>query len=107
MKGLEDNNDFCPCFLKIHKYSHYDKGHNIITECVEYNDDTLLDSTIFNENNTMYVSFDKSRKCTCGKIQELKGVKNIFDKRLEQEKKIYKMILIKKRVNPKKNMKRN
>jgi len=24
LKGLEDNNDFCPCFLKIHKYSHYD-----------------------------------------------------------------------------------
>ena len=23
LKGLEDNNDFCPCFLKIHKYSHY------------------------------------------------------------------------------------
>ena len=89
LKGLEDNNDFCPCFLKIHKYSHYNnsKGRNVVTECVEYNDDTLLDSTIFNENNTMYVSFDKSRKCTCGKIQELKGVKNIFDKRLEQEKK--------------------
>ena len=109
LKGLEDNNDFCPCFLKIHKYSHYNnsKGSNVLTECVEYNDDTLLDSTIFNENNTMYVSFDKSRKCTCGKIQELKGVKNIFDKRLEQEKNIYKMILIKKLVNPKKNMKRN
>lgn len=89
LKGLEDNNDFCPCFLKIYKYSHYNnsKGLDIITKCVEYNDNTLLDSTIFNENNTMYVSFDKSRKCTCGKIQELKGVKNIFDKRLEQEKK--------------------
>lgn len=88
-KGFENNQDLCPCFIKIHKYSCYDnlKKGEILEECVEYNDNTLLDSTIFNENNIMYASFDKSRNCICGKIQDLKGMQNIFSKKLEEEKK--------------------
>ena len=94
MKGLEDNEDICPCFLKIHKYSYYDniKKRKIILECTEYSDNTLLDLTVFNEKNTMYVSFDKSRKCICGKMHEMKGMSNMISKKfegqLEQEKKI-------------------
>ena len=94
IKGLEDNEDICPCFLEIHKYSYYDniKKRKIILECIEYSDNTLLDLTVFNEKNTMYVSFDKSRKCICGKMHEMKGMSNMISKKfegqLEQEKKI-------------------
>ena len=88
-KGFENNQDLCPCFIKIHKYSCYNNltNRDILKECVEYNNNTLLNSTIFNENNIMYASFDKSRNCTCGKIQDLKGMQNIFSKKLEEEKK--------------------
>ena len=55
----------------------------------------------------MYASFDKSRKCKCGKIQELKGMQNIFSKKLEEEKKTYKMILTEKLMNLLNNMKRS
>ena len=89
-KGLEDNEDLCPCFLEIYKYSYFDnmKNTNIIVNCCNYDDDMLLNYTEFNENIPMYVSFDKSRKCHCGKIQEMKGIKNVFSKKLEEEKKI-------------------
>lgn len=78
---------------KIDKYSHYDnlKKRDILQEC-HYPDNTLLDSTEFNENNIMYVSFDKNRNCTCGKIHGAKAVSNVltkkFEGQLEQEKKI-------------------
>ena len=86
--GLENNEDLCPCFLTIDKYNHYNnkKKRDILKKC-DYNDNTLLDDTEFNENNRMYVSFDKSRKCTCGKMNDMKGIKNIFSNKLEQEKK--------------------
>ena len=86
--GLENNEDLCPCFLTIDKYKHYNntKKRNILSKC-DYDDKTLLDDTEFNENNRMYVSFDKSRKCTCGKMNDMKGIKNIFSNKLEQEKK--------------------
>jgi chromosome segregation ATPase len=88
-----ENEDLCPCFIKIEKYSYYDnkKQHNILEECTNYNDDTLLDSTEFNENNIMYISFDKCRKCTCGKLNEMKGISDVisqkFNDKLEKEKK--------------------
>ena len=91
-KGLEDNEDsckdLCPCFLTIWKYLYYDniKKSNVIAQC-NYYDNTFLDNTEFNENNPMYISFDKSRQCYCGKIQEINGMKYIFSKRLEVEKK--------------------
>ena len=83
----------CPCFIKIDKYSYYDykKKQNTLKECTNYNDDTLLDSTEFNENNIMYISFDKCRKCTCGKLNEMKGISDVisqkFNDKLEKEKK--------------------
>ena len=92
-KGLEYNEDLCPCFLKIGKYLYYDnlKKMDKVQDCY-YPDNTLLDSTEFNENNIMYVSFDKNRNCTCGKIHGAKAVSNVltkkFEGQLEQEKKI-------------------
>ena len=94
-KGLNINEDLCPCFLKIQKYSHYDniKKINIVGD-VNYSDNTLLDSTEFNEKNVMYLSFDKSRKCTCGKMNEMKIMSNMvskkFEDQFEQNKKILK-----------------
>ena len=88
-----ENEDLCPCFIKIDKYSSYDykKKLDILEECTNYNDDTLLDSTEFNENNIMYISFDKDRKCTCGKLNEMKGISDVisqkFNDKLEKEKK--------------------
>ena len=86
--GLENNEDLCPCFLTIHKYNYYnsEKNREVLSQCY-YNDYTLLENTEFNENNLMYITFDKSRKCTCGKMNEMKGIKNIFSNKLEQEKK--------------------
>ncbi len=83
----------CPCFITIDKYSSYNykKKRDTLKECTNYNDDTLLDSTEFNENNIMYISFDKNRKCICGKINEMKGFSNMmsqkFNDKLEKEKK--------------------
>ena len=87
-KGLENSDDLCPCFIKIDKYSHYDneKKRNILQTC-EYKDDTFLNSTEFNENNVMYISFDKSRNCQCGKISSAKAVSNVLTKKFEKEKK--------------------
>ena len=88
-----ENEDLCPCFIKIQRYSYYDnkKKLNTLEECTNYNDDTLLDSTEFNENNIMYISFDKDRKCTCGKLNEMKGISDLlslkFNDKLEKEKK--------------------
>ena len=87
-KGLEDNENLCPCFIKIQKYKCYDNNKKrIIVTDYNYYDDILLDNTEFNENNHMYISFDKSRRCICGKMNEMKGIKNIFSNKLEQEKK--------------------
>ena len=85
-KGLNINEDLCPCFLKIQKYSHYDniKKTNIVGD-VNYSDNTLLDSTEFNEKNVMYLSFDKSRKCTCGKMNEMKIMSNMVSKKFEDQ----------------------
>ena len=63
---------------------------NIITECTNYSDNTLLDSTEFNENNPIYISFDKSRPCTCGKIHEMKGLSKIIGEQEEKKDKNYK-----------------
>ena len=86
-KGIEYNEDLCPCFIKIFKYSHYDnsKKKNIITECKDYSDDTLLDSTVFNENNPIYISFDKSRQCTCGKMHDMKGISKLIGEKGEKQ----------------------
>ena len=87
-KGLENNDDLCPCFIYIQKYSYYDNKKNVdILETCEYQDDTFLNYTEFNENNVMYISFDKSRNCTCGKIRSAKAVSNALTKRFEKEKK--------------------
>ena len=42
-KGFENNQDLCPCFIKIFKYSCYNNlnNRNMLTECFEYNDNTL------------------------------------------------------------------
>ena len=86
--GLENNVDLCPCFLTIWKYSYFNNMKNMdtIIRC-NYNDYTYLDDTEFNEYNHMYVSFDRSRRCVCGKMNEMKCIKNIFSNKLEQEKK--------------------
>lgn len=105
-KGFECEQDLCPCFIKILKYSHYDRVNQrrILQDCTNYSDDTLLDSTEFNENNIMYISFDKKRHCTYGKMHELKGLSKIigeqeeikrqklreeFNKKTEENNKIY------------------
>jgi len=84
-KGFECEQDLCPCFIKILKYSHYDRVNQrrILQDCTNYSDDTLLDSTEFNENNIMYISFDKKRHCTCGKIHEMKGLSKIIGEQEE------------------------
>ena len=89
MKGLENKVDLCPCFITINKYSHYNDSENldILEECHNYNDNTLLNNTEFNENNIMYISFDKNRKCYCGKMNEMKGISNMLSQKFEQDKK--------------------
>ena len=86
-KGFELEEDLCPCFIKIDKYSYYDnsKKLKILQECTNYSDNTLLDSTEFNENNPIYISFDKSRPCTCGKIHEMKGLSKIIGEQEEKK----------------------
>ena len=90
-KGFECNEDLCPCFIKIYRYSSYDNvtKTNVLQECTNYSDNTLLDSTEFNENNVMYISFDKSRQCICGKMHEMKGLSKIIGE--QEEKKRLKM----------------
>ena len=48
-KGFELEEDLCPRFIKIDKYSYYDnsKKLKILQECTNYSDNTLLDSTEF------------------------------------------------------------
>ena len=85
-KGFELEEDLWPCLIKIDKYSHYDNSKKLkILQTCNYSDNTLLDSTEFNENNPIYISFDKSRPCTCGKIHEMKGLSKIIGEQEEKK----------------------
>lgn len=95
MRGFEENEDICECFLKIYQYSYYDniKKKIILKECTNYNNNTLLDSTVFNDKNPIYASFDKSRKCFCGKMHEMKVMSNMLSKKFGSQLEIEKKIL--------------
>jgi hypothetical protein len=47
-----------------------DKKNNVLSINDKYKDDTLLDDTIFNEKNKIYVCLVEGRKCTCGKLDD-------------------------------------
>ena len=63
----------CTCFLSIWKDTNDEKNPDkkTISQCLEYNDSTFLDDTIFNEKVKIQVCASFGKKCTCGKLEKL------------------------------------
>ena len=76
----------CSCFLTINKYTDINKKN--IGKCWEYNDNTLLNNTIFNDKTNIVVMAYKDRICKCGKYEML-VISSNYEKQREEEKKIY------------------
>jgi len=72
----------CTCFLSIFKDT--DIKNNNIGKCIEYNDSTLLNNTIFNELVPIYVCANLGKKCTCGELDKL-ILSSEFEKKREED----------------------
>ena len=79
----KEHKPICTCFLSIYRAS--DSG-NYIIECDEYSDSTLLDDTVFNENNPIKVCASEEKKCKCGQLEKLIMSSN-FEKAIEEQNK--------------------
>ena len=86
----------CTCCLEIRKFT----GENEISICYEYNDNTYLDDTIFNEFTQLVITDSlNGNKCTCGQLkelinnskweQQLENTKKDFEERARQDKEYY------------------
>lgn len=76
------HNPICTCFLSIWRWA--DDKEETTDQCYEYNDSTLLNNTIFNESNPIFVCTNLGKKCTCGKLDKLK-LSSDFDKKREED----------------------
>ena len=83
-KCMELNDPVCTCFLQIFRWA---DNRKYITPCYEYNDNTFLKNTIFDNNkNPIKVCF-KKKNCTCGQYEKLKILSEFDKKSKEKEKK--------------------
>ena len=82
-RRFKEHKPICTCYLEVRKCS---DGKYII-ECNEYNDNTLLDDTIFSENNIMKITDSLyGKKCTCGQLEKL-IIRSNYEKLREEDKK--------------------
>ena len=72
----------CTCFLRI--YKQINKENNQIGECLDYNDSTFLNYTVFNKSNPIFVCANLGKKCSCGGLDILTLSSN-FEKKREED----------------------